>query len=287
MKRINEILRNKSLKPKKYYKQGKVYIIELEDYKVVLKKNTTDIYKYLDDRNFDYYPNTETVDGYDIIEYIEDDNLMDDSKINKIIYLMSLLHNKTTFYKLVDNFEYKDVYESISKVIIDRKEYYNNIMDLVETENYMSPSHYFLARNITNIFNALDYCEYELKKWYEQVKDLKKMRQSIIHNNLDMSHYLNNKLISWGKAKFDFPVFDIEQIYRRTYKDFVWDELLNDYLSQNMLHDEEIQLLHIIISIPEEIKFTDNEYQNTIIANNLIEYISKTGELVLENKKVE
>ena len=284
MKKINEILRSKNLKPKKYDKQGNAYIIELDDYKLVLKKNKTDMYKYLNDRNFDYYPNTEIIDGYEISEYIEDDNLMDDSKINKLLDLTALLHNKTTFYKSIEGYEYNDLFESISNKIIKRKEYFNNLMDVIESENYMSPSHYFLARNITNIFNALDYCEYELKKWYEQVKDLKKIRKSIIHNNLDLSHYMNNKLISWGKSKFDLPIFDLEQLYRRTYNDFVWDELLS-YLSQNMLQEEEIKLLYIIISIPDEINFSNSEYQNTIIVSNLISYISKTSQLIEENKK--
>lgn len=285
MKKINEILRSKNLKPKKYDKQGNAYIIELDDYKLVLKKNKTDMYKYLNDRNFDYYPNTEIIDGYEISEYIEDDNLMDDSKINKLLDLTALLHNKTTFYKSIEGYEYNDLFESISNKIIKRKEYFNNLMDVIESENYMSPSHYFLARNITNIFNALDYCEYELKNWYEQVKDLKKIRKVIIHNNLDLSHYMNNKLISWGKSKFDLPIFDLEQLYRRTYNDFVWDELLSSYLSQNMLQEEEIKLLYIIISIPDEINFSNSEYQNTIIVSNLISYISKTSQLIEENKK--
>ena len=285
MKKINEILRNKNLKPKKYFKQGSVYIVELEDSKLVLKKNNTDIYKYLKERNFDYYPNTEIIDGYELMEYVEDDNLTDDTKINKIISLMSLLHSKTTYYKSTNDMEYKEIYETINATIKNRIDYYNRLMDVIESEVYMSPSHYFLARNITNIFNALDYCRYQLEKWYDQVKDLKKIRKSVIHNNLDLSHYLNNKLISWNKSKFDLPIFDIEHLYRTSYDDFVWDELLNDYLSQNMLHDEEVKLLYIILSIPEEIKFNNSEYQNTIIVNNLINYISKTSELVIDNKK--
>lgn len=285
MKKINEILRNKNLKPKKYFKQGSVYIVELEDSKLVLKKNNTDIYKYLKERNFDYYPNTEIIDGYELMEYVEDDNLTDDTKINKIISLMSLLHSKTTYYKSTNDMEYKEIYETINATIKNRIDYYNRLMDVIESEVYMSPSHYFLARNITNIFNALDYCRYQLEKWYDQVKDLKKIRKSVIHNNLDLSHYLNNKLISWNKSKFDIPIFDIEHLYRTSYDNFVWDELLNDYLSQNMLHDEEVKLLYIILSIPEEIKFSNSEYQNTIIVNNLINYISKTSELVIDNKK--
>lgn len=285
MKKINEILRNKNLKPKKYFKQGSVYIVELEDSKLVLKKNNTDIYKYLKERNFDYYPNTEIIDGYELMEYVEDDNLTDDTKINKIISLMSLLHSKTTYYKSTNDMEYKEIYETINATIKNGIDYYNRLMDVIESEVYMSPSHYFLARNITNIFNALDYCRYQLEKWYDQVKDLKKIRKSVIHNNLDLSHYLNNKLISWNKSKFDLPIFDIEHLYRTSYDDFVWDELLNDYLSQNMLHDEEVKLLYIILSIPEEIKFNNSEYQNTIIVNNLINYISKTSELVIDNKK--
>lgn len=285
MKKINEILRNKNLKPKKYFKQGSVYIVELEDSKLVLKKNNTDIYKYLKERNFDYYPNTEIIDGYELMEYVEDDNLTDDTKINKIISLMSLLHSKTTYYKSTNDMEYKEIYETINATIKNRIDYYNRLMDVIESEVYMSPSHYFLARNITNIFNALDYCRYQLEQWYDQVKDLKKIRKSVIHNNLDLSHYLNNKLISWNKSKFDLPIFDIEHLYRTSYDDFVWDELLNDYLSQNMLHDEEVKLLYIILSIPEEIKFSNSEYQNTIIVNNLINYISRTSELVIDNKK--
>ena len=285
MKKINEILRNKNLKHKKYFKQGSVYIVELEDSKLVLKKNNTDIYKYLKERNFDYYPNTEIIDGYELMEYVEDDNLTDDTKINKIISLMSLLHSKTTYYKSTNDMEYKEIYETINATIKNRIDYYNRLMDVIESEVYMSPSHYFLARNITNIFNALDYCRYQLEQWYDQVKDLKKIRKSVIHNNLDLSHYLNNKLISWNKSKFDLPIFDIEHLYRTSYDDFVWDELLNDYLSQNMLHDEEVKLLYIILSIPEEIKFSNSEYQNTIIVNNLINYISKTSELVIDNKK--
>ena len=285
MKKINEILRNKNLKPKKYFKQGSAYIVELEDSKLVLKKNNTDIYKYLKERNFDYYPNTEIIDGYELMEYVEDDNLTDDTKINKIISLMSLLHSKTTYYKSTNDMEYKEIYETINATIKNRIDYYNRLMDVIESEVYMSPSHYFLARNITNIFNALDYCRYQLEQWYDQVKDLKKIRKSVIHNNLDLSHYLNNKLISWNKSKFDLPIFDIEHLYRTSYDDFVWDELLNDYLSQNMLHDEEVKLLYIILSIPEEIKFSNSEYQNTIIVNNLINYISKTSELVIDNKK--
>lgn len=285
MKKINEILRNKNLKPKKYFKQGSAYIVELEDSKLVLKKNNTDIYKYLKERNFDYYPNIEIIDGYELMEYVEDDNLTDDTKINKIISLMSLLHSKTTYYKSTNDMEYKEIYETINATIKNRIDYYNRLMDVIESEVYMSPSHYFLARNITNIFNALDYCRYQLEKWYDQVKDLKKIRKSVIHNNLDLSHYLNNKLISWNKSKFDLPIFDIEHLYRTSYDDFVWDELLNDYLSQNMLHDEEVKLLYIILSIPEEIKFNNSEYQNTIIVNNLINYISKTSELVIDNKK--
>lgn len=285
MKKINEILRNKNLKPKKYFKQGSVYIVELEDSKLVLKKNNTDIYKYLKERNFDYYPNTEIIDGYELMEYVEDDNLTDDTKINKIISLMSLLHSKTTYYKSTNDMEYKEIYETINVTIKNRIDYYNRLMDIIESEVYMSPSHYFLARNITNVFNALDYCRYQLEKWYDQVKDLKKIRKSVIHNNLDLSHYLNNKLISWNKSKFDIPIFDIEHLYRTSYDNFVWDELLNDYLSQNMLHDEEVKLLYIILSIPEEIKFSNSEYQNTIIVNNLINYISKTSELVVDNKK--
>ena len=44
------------------------------------------------------------------------------------------------------------------------------------------------------------------------VKDKRKVRYVVVHNNLDLDHFLkgkNNYLISWDKSKIDLPIYDL------------------------------------------------------------------------------
>lgn len=285
MKKINEILREIEIKPQRYQKEGNIYIVEDSDSKYVVKRNDNPIYEYLNQRNFDYYPKTIVKNGYEIVEYEEDIDISNEEKIVDLISLAALLHTKTTYYKSVNEFDYQSIYEDLKKKIEQREVFYNNLMDMVENQIFMSPSSYLLARHITQIFNVISYCEHNIDEWYKKIKDKNKMRVSIIHNNLSLDHYVNKKLISWNKAKFSTPVFDIYHLYQETYKEYVWDELMKEYISNYPLHDDELELFYILISIPKEIQLSYDEYQNTLLVNNLLEYISKTGTFIDTMKK--
>ena len=158
-------------------------------------------------------------------------------------------------------------------------------MDRIESQLFMSPSSYLLARHITQVFNVINYCDYNIDQWYKSIKDMNKMRVSIIHNNLSLDHFIDDKLISWNRAKFSTPVFDIYNLYKNTYKDYVWDELMREYMSSYPLHNDELELFYVLISIPKKVKMLSSEYQNTIEINNLLEYISKTGTFIETMKK--
>ena len=59
------------------------------------------------------------------------------------------------------------------------------------------------------------YSKNELEKWYELVKNSHKKRLVVLHNNLDLSHFLRNSksyLISWDKSKIDIPIFDLYKL---------------------------------------------------------------------------
>ena len=73
-----------------------------------------------------------------------------------LIYLLSLLHSKTTFYREVDIDHNKEIYETTINNLDYLNNYYTNLITSIEKEVYMSPSSYLIARNI-NItwFNAL------------------------------------------------------------------------------------------------------------------------------------
>lgn len=250
------------------------YVIKKENEKVL------DTYKYLISRSFEYFPEIIKKEN-DLIYYkfIEDTNESKESKITDLMYLLVLLHSKTTVYKEVDIDYYKEIYESITSLIEDTNNYYNNLLNIINNIVYMSPSNYLIARNITIIFNALIYAKNNIDAWYSHVEDKRKVRIAIVHNNLSLDHFLkNNKsyLISWNKSKEDMPLYDIISLYKNHYLDFDFTEILKIYFNKYPYAEEEMLLFLTIISIPDKIKYSVSEYTNVINIRKVLDYIYKT-----------
>lgn len=291
MNNIIKELKKYSIKPTRYTIKNNVYIVDTDEKKYVLKKtdnsrneNNISIYSYLSSRSFDYYPKLISVDdGYEIYEYIEDINTPEEQKALDIINMMSLLHNKTTYYKELPLDAFKEKYENIKNEINELKDYYTNQISIIESKKYMSPSQYHLARNISIIFKSLGFCEYYLEKWYTLISNKNRIRQTIVHNNLDTSHILENKtpyLISWRKSKTDIPIYDFYNFYKKHYLDFDFEDLYNIYNAKYPLLLEERMLLFILLAIPPKIEFNKDELDNCKEINNSLEYIYKTEKLI-------
>ena len=179
MRQIFDVLERYQIKPKKYVMKGKATLIETSEGRFAIKeKNRSEngkILQYLNSRNFDYYPKVKIEDdSYEIREYIEDINMPRDQKIADLIDLVSLLHNKTTHYKEVDEDDYKIIFEDIKNNIAYLTEYYNDIISIIETKVFMSPSEYLFARNVSKIYSCLHYCDVELDRWYDLMKEKRK-----------------------------------------------------------------------------------------------------------------
>ncbi|MDD2435239.1 MAG: hypothetical protein PHO63_03190 [Bacilli bacterium] len=287
MRKINQLLKKYELKPRRYEKNGKVTYIDTSEGKFVLKENkhNQDIYNYLDSRSFDYYPKrlNSIHDDYEITEYIEEITIPREQKIIDLIDLTTLLHNKTTHYKEVDIADDKQLYEDINNNIAYLNSYYSDLITLIETKVYMSPSEYLLARNISKVFAAIAFAKPQVEEWYELVKDKKKKRYVILHNNLKLDHFLENKnsyFINWDKAKIDIPVFDLYKLYRHHCLDFDFDEILKRYESSYPLLEDERKLFFILISLPDIIKFDDSEYNMTKKISQEMDKIYKTEMLL-------
>ena len=170
---INDVLKKHDLRTYSYRKNGKVVIIDSNKGKLVLKEKTNQsIYDYLDSRSFNYYPKMMIEDNrYDIMEYLDEIEMPSDQKMLDLIRLVSLLHNKTTYYKNVDVDEYKKNYEEITQDIHYLQGYYQDLITIIESKVYMSPPELLLASNISIILSALNYSKIELEK--ENTKDEK------------------------------------------------------------------------------------------------------------------
>jgi len=283
MKKIKEILKQCNFKPNRYKKIGKTFIVDTDSGSFVVKKKTNDnsqIRKYLESRNFDYKPEIiDIIDDYEIRKYIEDVDIPKEQKIIDLIDLVSLLHSKTTHYKEITEDYFKELYEDLSNNIYYLNSYYNDLITVIESKIYMDPSEYLLARNISRIFSSLNYCKIELDKWYEMVKEKKQTRLVVLHNNLNLDHFIRNKssyLISWDKSKIDNPIFDIYKLYRNHGEEFDFVSVLKRYEMSYPLLEEEKKLLFIMIAMPGKIEFTDNIFNNCNVIGKEIDLLYKT-----------
>ena len=289
--KINEILKNKGIKARRYEKKGKVTIIDTKDKKYVYKegKIESQILNYLKSRSFEYIPSflNNIQDTYQLSEYISDLNIPKEQKMLDLIRLIALLHSKTTHYKEIDLDYYEQIYEDLDGNINYLYIYYTDLITLIESKVYMSPSESMLANNITKIYQTLSKNKERLDKWHSHIKEKRKERRVVLHNNLKLEHFLESDipyLISWDKAKIGNPVFDIYKLYRNHILDFDFETILNEYEKSYPLLKEEKELLFILISMPDLIDFKQDEYTNCKIISKMLDKIYKT-EMFLSPEK--
>ena len=284
---MNRLESLKSLyKPFRYTIRGNCTILETTSGNFVVKKKPKNkdliqIFNYLKSRNFDYFPNiySDTRDDTYVYEYIEEDNKVNPQKSEDLINIVALLHSKTSYSKEVTEEVYKEIYENIKNNILYLKNYYLKYYDLFLNDIYLSPSKYNFVRNYSKIMSSLNFSESELDNWYNLVKEKNNERISLIHNNLSLEHYIRNQkdyLISWDKAKFDTPIIDLVNLYRKDYWDLEFSTIYEKYLSINRLSEIEEKLFFILISLVPEIEFTNNEFESTKNMRKHLDYIFKT-----------
>ncbi len=282
-----KLFKDNNLRFNKITKDKSCFIIETKSDKYVVKPNELFLdktYKYLNSRGFNYFPNYFILDKYMIYNYIDNNNENDEERLIDLVILLSLLHLKTTRYSKIDIDDLKIIYENLDNQINNLYEYYSKINDEIDTSIYMSPSSYLLIRNISIIYSALDFSKSTLNNWYENIKNSDRERKVLIHNNFDLNHIRKNKstpyLISFSKSKIDFPIYELYNIYINTYDMYDFKDILKVYESKYPLTNNELSLLFILISIPDKIDFTNDEYLDTIKVKNMINRLIKSDQFI-------
>lgn len=263
------------------------------DDKIVVKERKKDdidkTYSYLKSRSFDYFPEPITInDQYELYPYINNSYEPKEQKAMDLIYLLSLLHSKTTFYREVDIDHNKEIYENTINTLDYLNNYYTDLIISIEKEIYMAPSSYLIARNINIIFESIHYSRDKIEAWYKKIEDRKNERVVNIHNNITLDHYIKNEkpyLISWNKSRIDSPIYDLLSFYKNHYLELDFDDLFHYYESNYPLKEEEKLLLFSQITIPNKIELENDEYKICIKINKMIDYLYKTSRLIMNYQK--
>lgn len=288
MKNSIDIL-TKIYKPYKITVKGKTNILNCTsgDYVVKRKcdKDIKELYKYLSSRGFEYYPKLieDNRDEINVFEYIEDTTIDNEQKLFDLIKIISLLHNKTSYFKEITNDKIKTIYEELLGRVVYMEEYFNKLIYEIEDNVFISPSSNLLLTNSSKIFEALIFLKKEIEEWYKISIDTNKIRVSLIHNNLELDHFIKNKadyLISWDNYKIDSPILDIVKLYKNVYLHMNFSEALKKYMENFPLNESEKKLLFIMLVLPDEINLTNNELKNVSIVRIYLDYIYKTENLI-------
>lgn len=272
-------------KPYRYTIKGKATILETTTGDFIIKpknKDINELYNYLTNRGFINFPKIidSSRDEVNVFEYVEDIKLPKEQKCDDLIDIIASLHNKTSYFKEVSEDKFKIIYEDIKKNINYLMNYYNTLYEIGFNEKYSSPSNYLFLRNYYKLNASLKYADSELSNWYELVSKETKIRVSLVHNNLELNHLLNNKLISWDKYTIDTPVLDIVNLYKKEWQNMNFSECLSRYIYKFPLLEYEKKLLFILLSLPPPLEKFDSEFKKCQNISNLINYIFKTEELI-------
>ncbi len=290
MKELSKILKSISLVPLSYRTNNNIIEIDTTKGRYIAKKNKhkENIYDYLNNRNFNYYPKIVDDSDYLITEYIEDSSIPNEKRMFDLVELDALLHAKTTYYRETKPDEYKQIYEDVANNFIYLKEYYTDMITIIDSKVFMSPSEYLLARNISLIFESINKGIKMADEWIKQVENEYKIRVSVVHNNLRLSHLIEsdkNYLVSWDKSKIDIPIFDLYNLYNIHYIDYPFNELLKDYEKIYPLKKYERELLFILLIMPKKIEFSKGQYEMTKIIGDEIDRLYKSNMIISEYKK--
>ena len=75
------------------------------------------------------------------------------------------------------------------------------------------------------------------------------------------------------------------KIYKRYALIFDFESILKEYEKNYPLLKEEIKLFFILVTLPDKIEFTNNEYENTKLVSKQIDMLYKTEKLIEEYSK--
>lgn len=292
MNDLKEIIKKYGFAVNKYKRVGNLHILYTDKGNFCLKKkkrqDIADIISYLKAKHFNNVLEflSDENDEFEVTRYISEVPLLNEDKAMEAIYLISMLHNKTTFYKSISLDEVKCFYEQKVDEITNLKSYFDNLCYIFDENLFMSPSQYLFVRNITILYNALDYSKYYIDKWYNIMKNKTTKRVVMNHNNLELSHVIssdNTYFINWNEASIDVPIMDLYKFFRNNFLLIDICSLFQVYTSKYQLFKEEYYLLFSLLLIPLNFEFLDCEIENTKMVYDNYKYLSSVLSFISKN----
>lgn len=285
-----DLVNKYDLRVNKYEERENVKIIDTDNGKFVLKegKEDNELYKYLENKQFNYYLDHEKLGDYNVFPYVEEVSIPKEDKAIDLVYLLSILHNKTLFYRNIVIDDIKKQYENLNEEIDNINKFYFEKQDMIEQKVYMSPEEYLLIRNVSLIYSSLTFAKEKLKEWYQYKVKQKKERIVLLHSKPSLEHLLINDkktLISWDNYKRDIPIYDFLYFYKNNYEDLEMVSLFDIYSSKFSYTKDEYLLFLVFLAMPKKVEFTHHHFNNTVEVQHLVDYLNITRDFISKYNK--
>lgn len=279
------------MKNKELIRKSKV--ICNNDKKYVYKsriKNKEKTFEYLKSKGFvNYLTYERETEKYEIYPFIKEEKIPPEDKAQELIYLLSLLHIKTTTHQETNIKETQELYEDSKTKIHELRKFYYEQQDITETKGFMSPEEQLLMNNISNFYKALNYAEHKLEEWYKLKKQEKTERLTQLHNNISLNHFLiskeNKVIIDWEQASKGIVIYDFLKFYQNEFNNIEMISLFKLYQSKYQYTKSEQLLFEALLAVPPKVEFNKTHILNTINTRLAVNYVNKTSQFLSEYNK--
>lgn len=206
-------------------------------------------------------------------------------KIQFYFETLAYLHEHS-FYDMKVNQQYLHTLEKdVLKVINERFQYYEKMIESYENEVYRSPSQWMLVMNYYRIYDALALAKQYLSQYMNCIQECHSIRICLTYKNFDYQHIsLKHKcLISLDYMEMDLPIYDIFDMYQKI-PDILFDLdcLSQSYLKKFELRKEEKLLLCCLMNIVPIIQFEHDEIDNIIKLSRLLYYLDSVHHFITQ-----
>ena len=246
------------------------------------------IYQRLEERNFQHFIKPLYIyHQEEVFPYIHEKNYRNEEKAIDMMHVLSLLQNKTTFYKEISLDEMKEFYEEKKGKINYLIAYYQDLEELFFKEVFPSPTVYLLQRNLSLLFSSLFFAKETLEEWYQLISSKKYQRQVLVHHRYELSHLLEGEtplLVSLDEMTYGSPVEDFVYFMQKHCLELEMTSLYQLYQQKYPYQKEEFLLLSLLLAIPPQLKL-DASYQTTVLMATAFQKMNCCREFLLKQNE--
>lgn len=271
-----------------------VKIITTNQHKYLLKKqkryHQEKVYQQLEERGFSHFlkPLQRLDTKEEVFPFIEEKKYYPEEKAIDMMHVLSLLQNKTTYYKDFSLDEMKQIYEEIKSKINYLFAYYQDLEEIFLKEVFPSPCVYLFQRNISLLFSSLLFAQQNLEEWYQMISERKQCRFVLVHHKFCLSHLLEGEiplLISLDQLKEGLPIEDMIFFINEHCLEQNIDHLFKIYQQKYPYTKDEFLLFACLLSLPPKIEMNHDQYHSCVTLSTTFQKMNQIRLFLLKQNE--